>query len=209
MISSVFSGMIHNLIFDFGGVLINLDLEAVPVGLRKFGLDIPGPELIRISQRYEKGLMPTGTFLEEVHQVLKGSQIEEVRQIWNQTIGDFPIERLQFLEELKRTGRYRMFLLSNTNALHIQQVRLTMGREIFDRFYACFHGFYLSHEIGMRKPDPEIFEYVMQENKLLPGETLFIDDTREHTESASGLGLHTWHLKVGKEDIRQLYDKLD
>ena len=60
-----------------------------------------------------------------------------------------------------------------------------MGKDVFDRFRGCFEAFYLSHEIGMRKPDPEIFSFVLENNGLKPGETLFIDDTEEHIESAA------------------------
>ncbi len=200
--------MVRNLIFDFGGVLINLDLEAIPRGLRKFGIDHADPELVHISQLYEKGMVPSETFLKRVQEALKGSEQAEVKKIWNQTIADFPMEHLEFLEELRNSGRYQMYLLSNTNALHIEQVQETMGAEVFGRFYSCFHGFYLSHEVGMRKPDPEIFQYVLEKNSLDPGETLFIDDTEEHTQSASRLGIRTWHFKVGTEDIRQLHNKL-
>ena len=90
MITSAYFEMIRNLIFDFGGVLINLDLEAVPRGLSQFGIEIPGQDLILLSQQYEKGLVPTDHFLEQTHNLLKGSEIAEVREIWNQTIADFP-----------------------------------------------------------------------------------------------------------------------
>jgi putative hydrolase of the HAD superfamily len=208
MITSAFLEMIHNLIFDFGGVLINLDMEAVPRGLRQFGRELPGQNLILLSQQYEKGLVTTNHFLEQTQKALKGSQIDQVREIWNQTIADFPVEHLDFLEKLKATGRYRMYLLSNTNALHMEQVRKTMGMELFDRFHSCFKAFYLSHEVGMRKPDPEIFQFVLDQNGLLPEETLFIDDTREHTQSAAALGIETWHFRVGVDNILQLHHKL-
>ena len=165
--------MIRNLIFDFGGVLINLDMEAVPRGLRQFGIEHPGQNLMLLSQQYEKGLVTTDHFLEQTQKALKGSQIDQVREIWNQTIADFPLERLEYLEKLKATGRHRMFLLSNTNALHMEQVRKMMGTKRFDRFQSCFGAFYLSHEVGMRKPDPEIFQFVLDQNGLLPGRNPF------------------------------------
>ena len=200
--------MIRNLIFDFGGVLIDLDMEAVERGLRNFGLQSAGTELIKISQRYETGQIPTDQFLREVRRSLPGSSADEIRQIWNATVAGFPKERLNYLEALKASGDYRMFLLSNTNPLHVEQARSNMGDRDFNRFKNCFRQFYLSHEIGMRKPDPEIFQFVLEENDLSPGETLFIDDTREHIESASRLGIRTWHLQVGRDTILELHQKL-
>ena len=200
--------MLRNLIFDFGGVLINLDMEAVPRGLKKFGMDIPDPGLVQLGLQYEIGLLSTEGFLNQAQGFLSGSSTEAIRDIWNQTIADFPIYRLEYLEELRKSGHYRMYLLSNTNALHIEEAEKSMGRETYLRFRNCFHGFYLSHEIGMRKPEPEIFEFVLNENRLNAEETLFIDDTKEHIESASRLGIRTWHLRVGQEDILELNNRL-
>lgn len=200
--------MIRNLIFDFGGVLIDLDMEAVPRGLQNYGLEIPGTDLLRLSQQYETGQIPTDRFLKEVCLALPGSREDEIRRIWNATVSGFPAERLDFLEALKASRNYRMFLLSNTNPLHVEQARRNMGERNFRRLRNCFHEFYLSHEVKMRKPEPEIFTFVLKENRLIPEETLFIDDTREHTESASGLGIRTWHLQVGQETVLELHKKL-
>jgi putative hydrolase of the HAD superfamily len=196
--------MIQNIIFDFGGVFINLDTEAVPRGLRRYGMTDPGADLVSLSAGYEKGEMDSKTFLSGVKQAIPGSKEQEIREIWNATIADFPMRRLDFLIKLKNAGRYRMFLLSNTNALHIEQVRETMGKDVFDRFRGCFDAFYLSHEIGMRKPDPEIFSFVLENHGLQPENTLFIDDTEEHIEGAKRLGINTWHLAVHKESILEL-----
>lgn len=196
--------MIQNIIFDFGGVFINLDTDAVTRGLSNYGLGAPGVDLLALSAQYEKGEIDSKTFLSKVKQAIPGSKEEEIRQIWNATIADFPLRRLDFLLKLKESGRYRMFLLSNTNALHIEQVRETMGTDVFDSFRRCFEAFYLSHEVGMRKPDPEIFSFVLENNGLQPEKTLFIDDTEEHIKSAARLGINTWHLAVGKESVLEL-----
>ncbi len=200
--------MIRNLIFDFGGVLIDLDMEAVSRGLQKFGLESAGPDLVRVSQKYETGRISTDGFLKEVRRLLPGSREAEIRRIWNATVDQFPMERLEFMESLKASGQYRMFLLSNTNPLHVERARSNMGAPVFERFRDCFNQFYLSHEIGMRKPAPEIFAFVLEENDLAAAETLFIDDTLEHIESAARLGIRTWHLQVGRENILELHQKL-
>ena len=123
--------MIQNIIFDFGGVFINLDTDAVTRGLSSYGLIAPGADLLSLSAQYEKGEMDSKTFLSGVKQAIPGSKEEEIRQIWNATIADFPLRRLDFLIKLKESGRYRMFLLSNTNALHIEQVRENYGQRCF------------------------------------------------------------------------------
>ena len=83
-----------------------------------------------------------------------------------------------------------------------------MGIENYERFKACFEQFYLSHEIKLRKPNTDIYEFVLQKNKLNPKETLFIDDTEENTEGAKKLGIKCWHLQVGLDDITDLKDRL-
>ena len=80
--------------------------------------------------------------------------------------------------------------------------------ERFNRFKFCFERFYLSHEINFRKPDCNIYEYVLLENKLIPEETFFIDDTKENTDAATLLGIKSWNLQVGKEDIIDLKTRL-
>ena len=199
--------MIKNLIFDFGGVLIDLDMGAVESALREYGMDAPGPELLTASRDYETGKIGTETFLDSLQAALPGSRQEDIRHIWNAMIRNVPQERLEFLEALRDSGKYRMFLLSNTNALHMEQVQVNMGPQAFNRFKDCFQGFYLSHQIGMRKPEPEIFTFVLRQHGLQAGNTLFIDDTLEHIRSAQALGIRTWHLKVGQEDVLSLPQK--
>lgn len=200
--------MIKNLIFDFGGVLINLDMESVPRGLSTFNRPGAAGELLPLARQYEKGMVSTQGFLKGVQQALPGIGRDQVQQIWNGTVADFPPERQEFISRLKAAGSHRMFLLSNTNALHMEAVESIMGTDRFVAFRNCFEGFYLSHELGMRKPDREIFEYVLDRHGLQAGETLFIDDTLEHTLGAASLGIHTWHFRVGVDSILELEKKL-
>ena len=86
---------------------------------------------------------------------------------------DFPEERLIYLENLAKSKEYRLFLLSNTNEIHIDYVKEDMGMDRFNRFKNSFEVFYLSYEMKMRKPDEEIFEFVLSENNLKPQATLF------------------------------------
>ncbi len=201
--------MIKNIIFDFGDVFINLDKQVIYREMVKFGgTTEPTPEIITLNDTYEVGGISSEEFIDNLSAVYPQAKSEEITRIWNSMLLDFPDERLEFIEALAEEGHYRLFLLSNTNALHIPHVEDIMGSEKFHRFKNSFEKFYLSHEINLRKPNLEIYEFVLNENGLKAEETFFIDDTRENTEAAEKLGIRCWNLQVGKEDIVQLKSKL-
>ncbi len=201
--------MIKNIIFDFGDVFINLDKQIIFREIEKYG-GTPelSSELVTLNHLYEVGEISSSAFIEKLRKVYPDASPAAIVQIWNGMLLDFPDERLEFIESFAQNGDYRMFLLSNTNALHIPHVEEIMGSEKFRRFKASFEKFYLSHEINLRKPSAEIYEFVLNENGLRAEETFFIDDTQENTDAAEKLGIRCWHLQVGKEDIVQLESKL-
>jgi putative hydrolase of the HAD superfamily len=200
--------MIKNIIFDFGDVFINLDKNATKVHLAALGHYQITPELESLAIQYEKGLITTSFFLNEAEKLLPNTLQSQLIQAWNAIILDFPDHRLSFIKDLVNHANYRLFLLSNTNELHIQKVVEHMGTKNYLAFKACFEAFYLSHEIHLRKPEPEIFKMILESHALKAEETLFIDDTKEHIEAAKNLGITTWHLKVNEEDIVELKSKL-
>lgn len=200
--------MIKNIIFDFGGIFIDLDKEIIIREMEKYGRPNLTPELIELSNAFEIGRISPKTFIEGLQSYFPNTTASEIIAIWNGMLLDFPDYRLKFIENLARENEYRLFLLSNTNALHIPQVIKIMGESRFNRFKNCFERFYLSHEIHLRKPNADSYEFVLEKNKLDPSQTLFIDDTLINTESASRLGVKTWNLIVGQEDIVQLKSKL-
>ncbi|MEM9141407.1 MAG: HAD family phosphatase [Bacteroidota bacterium] len=201
--------MIKNIIFDFGDVFINLDKEIVFREALKYGsLDRITTEVQRINQAYEVGQISSEVFIAHMKTVFPEINEAQIRAIWNGMLLDFPRYRLEFIEALALKKTHRLFLLSNTNAMHIDQVQEIMGRPDYNRFKGCFEQFYLSHEIGMRKPDAEIFQFVLSQNHLEPQETLFIDDTQENTQAAKQLGIRIWNLQVGQEDVIHLNDRL-
>lgn len=196
--------MIKNLILDFGDIFINLDKPATAREMSQFGFTTITPELQTLFDDYEKGLMSSDQFLETTGALFPKANKQDLIDAWNAILLDFPDYRLEFLEALAATKKYRLFLLSNTNDIHIEYVKSVMGQEKFNRFKNPFEVFYLSYEMGMRKPDAEIFEFVVTENELNPSETLFVDDTKENTATAAQLGIQIWNLQVGKEDIIDL-----
>lgn len=200
--------MIKNIIFDFGDVFINLDKEVVFREISEQDLLTLIPVLEALNEKYEIGALSTADFIRGLQARLPLLSAERIKDIWNSMLLDFPEYRLEFLEDLAASGQYRLFLLSNTNELHIPHVIKIMGSQKFNRFKCCFEGFYLSHEIKMRKPNKAIFEYVLGTNHLMASETYFVDDSLLNIQGARELGIHTWHLKVGHEDIIQLKTKL-
>ncbi len=200
--------MIKNIIFDFGDVFINLDKEIVFREMKKYGSGELTPELLWLNNTYEVGQIETNEFISGLQSSFPSVDPQKIAHIWNSMILDFPDYRLDFIESFAKEKSHRFYLLSNTNSLHISQVEKNMGMERYTRFKSCFEQFYLSHEIHLRKPNADIFEFVLEENKLDPSETFFVDDTQEHTETAKKLGIKTWNLIVGQEDVIEIKSKL-
>lgn len=199
--------MIKNIVFDFGDVFINLDKEATYKKLKKLGVKEFTEELLDVSKQYEMGMLTTQEFLKTVKRLFPLISELEFKNAWNSMLLDFPIHRLYFLKSLAKSKKYRIFLLSNTNDLHISWIQRTWGEKLFSEFKNCFEKFYLSHEIHLRKPDKDIYEFVIKSNKLLPEETFFIDDTEENTIIATRLGIKSWNLNPKYEDVVDLLTK--
>lgn len=196
--------MIKTLIFDFGDVFINLDKEgAMANALDLFKVNELPEELIAINALYEQGLLSTEEFLEFYCINFPELSKDEIIDAWNYILCDFPVRRLEFIQQLAKDNVYQLILLSNTNALHIECIQKHIS--FFEDFKACFNKFYLSHEVMMRKPDAAIFEFVLSENNLKPEECLFIDDTTENTEAAKALGFNVWNNNPNSEDIIDLF----
>ena len=168
---------IKNLIFDFGGVLINLDRNACRMAFEQLGI-------------------------ESIHEsVLDDAQIDDA---WNSMLADIPSYKLDSLLELKH--RYHIMLLSNTNSIHWQwAVRNRFrykGLEVED----FFDRIYLSYELHMQKPDKEIFKYVLEDAGIAPEETFFIDDSVANCSAAEQLGIRTYCCPA-RSDWRFLFEK--
>ena len=199
--------MIKNIIFDFGDIFINLDKLATYREMDKLGVSEISDEMIAVYHQYEKGLMTTNDFINFYHDKF-GIKKEGLINAWNAILLDFPKERLDFLKEISASKKYRLFLLSNTNDLHIKWVQNSVGEVFYQEFKNSFEQFYLSHEINLRKPNSEIYEFVLNENNLIADETLFVDDLKENTDSARKLGIHVWNLIPKKEDVTELLTKI-
>ena len=200
--------MIRNIFFDLGGIFVDLDQSATMRELARLGFTELTPEIQELFNSYECGFIDTVTFLARASALSGNDNRQELIDAWNAIIVGFPLERLRFLERLKNKNEHRLFLISNTNALHLERVSSLVGEENFMDFESAFVKCYYSHEVGLAKPDAQFFLLILEENKLLAKETLFIDDTAGHIMAAKKLGLQTWHLIPGKEEIMELETKL-
>lgn len=197
--------MINSIIFDFGDVFINLDKQATVDGLKKLGLTQWNDDLNDLNIQFETGKITRDNFLQGIQKHIPHASTAEIQDAWNAILLDFPLYRLEFLQMLSK--KYRLFLLSNTDAIHIEKFEQKSGTTFYSDFYQCFEQVYFSFEIEMRKPNPEIYNFVLNKHELQAKRTLFIDDKKENTDAAAELGLHIWNLQVGQEDVVDLFNK--
>lgn len=197
--------MIDTIIFDFGDIFINLNKQGTISGLQKLGLTEWNTELDRLNLSFETGDISYDDFLAGFKKQLPNAGTEEILEAWNAVLGDFPSYRLDFLKELSK--KYRLFLLSNTDSIHIATFEKTSGIPFYSDFYNCFEKVHFSFEIGKRKPNASSYLHLIAEHNLIPEQTLFVDDKKENTDAAAALGLHVWNLQVGREDVVDLFSK--
>jgi glucose-1-phosphatase len=190
------------IIFDLGGVILNLDYQLtedafVRLGLTDFKETYSQLQQTDLFDRFEKGEISSFHFINcLLDQLPFGRNANEVVHAWNAMILDFPADRLDWLMELR--SNYRIFLLSNTNDLHIDAVRRALSKTVgHSRLEDYFDAVYFSCEMGLRKPDAEIFQEVCKMEGLDPVKTLFIDDSPQHIEGAIQAGLNAVHLPKG------------
>ena len=192
---------INAIIFDLGNVIIDLDIPATDEAFKslmgeKYDSAIAQLTNENIFQRYEKGEISTTQFIQKIADVSFLTDKEAIKNAWNAMLLDIPPQRFELLSNAKEN--YRTFCLSNTNKLHIdfifEQLQQQNSLPNLDSF---FEKVYLSHEMGMRKPDEEIFLKVIEDQQLDPQSTLFIDDTAGHLKGAKETGLQTLHMANG------------
>lgn len=204
---------IKNIIFDLGGVILNIDYNLTIEGFKNLGVEnfdslFTQAQQVGLFDELDKGLITPEQFRDDIRHItcinLSDQQIDIA---WNAMLLDFPPSRLALLK--KTHAHYRTFLLSNTNAIHFVEY----NRVLIDTFGVhnlseFFEKEYYSHLIHLRKPDAEAFEIILRENNLNPCETLFIDDTKQHIEGARKLGILAHHLNLANgEHINRLFNE--
>ncbi|MCD6067293.1 MAG: family hydrolase [Bacteroidetes bacterium] len=191
---------IKNIIFDLGGVLLNLDYgltrkQFEQLGVGNFDAIYSQAQQEQLFDLYETGKIGNTEFIKGLKKLLPENTAEgSIIDAWNAMLLDFPENNLHLLRELK--SRYRIFLLSNTNELHIQGFeKIIAEQHCLAGLGSLFEQTYYSSRIGYRKPDAAIFEYVLEQNGLDKKETLFFDDSIQHIEGASGVGIKAIFVK--------------
>ncbi|MDX5421591.1 MAG: HAD family phosphatase [Hymenobacteraceae bacterium] len=191
---------VKNIIFDLGGVIINIDYGKSIKELQKLcdgkcDIEFSQREQSELFDLYETGTSSSEEFRDSLRKTYSiEASDEEIDEAWNAMLLDIPQERIDLLLELGK--KYRIFLLSNTNAIHLKRFNEIVAHSFtIPSLDSLFEQSYYSHLVGKRKPDAEIFEQILTENDLNKAETLFIDDSIQHIKSADKLGIQTLHLQ--------------
>lgn len=188
---------ITTIIFDLGGVILNLDMKKTERDLGKI-LEITNtddasiPPFDKIYKDYETGNITTFRFLDYLHKraVINVSH-EDIINVWNDMLLDIPEKRIRMLEKLSK--KYKLFMLSNINDLHVEAFEKIV-HDLQDNFFELFTKVYYSNIIHQRKPDKESYLIVIEENNLDVTKTLFVDDKAVNIKAAQDLGLQTLHI---------------
>ncbi len=190
---------IKNIIFDLGGVILNIDYKLSQQAFEQLGVADFKTMYSKCQQndlfdRLETGKITAREFIEELQNQSPVKLHEsDIINAWNAMLLDFPLRRLQILQQLQL--HYNTYLLSNTNEIHEREFNYRLQQTCgYPTLAVFFDKIYLSHRIGMRKPHKEVFETILNENNLKADETLFIDDSIQHIEGAMSAGLKTIHL---------------
>ena len=193
--------MLPNLLFDFGGVIIDIDYDRTPEAFRRLSRTGQAAEYSQASQaalfdELETGRLSPPEFRAGLRQLYDLDATDaQLDAAWNALLLDVPAERLALLGELRRRG-HQTALLSNTNALHIAEINQRLAQQYgFQHGIAdCLDRVFYSQEVGLRKPGEAIFQHALREMNWQPADTLFIEDSPQHVATARRLGLRVLHL---------------
>ena len=207
---------IRNIIFDFGGVICDLDIARTVEKFKEFGPVKPGEmvskeesdlRFAKLVEHFEKGDISSEEFRENIrNHYLTPPTDASIDETWNALLVGIPLERIHLLESIRH--QYRILLLSNSNEIHynhyLQDYRIKTGFQDFDDL---FEKAYFSFMIHLSKPGKEVFEFVLKDSGLDPSQTLFIDDTLKHVETARSLGINGYRLDIQKgEQVMDLFE---
>lgn len=202
--------MIKNLLFDFGGVLCDLNFDDCLNAFRGLGSSLQSfkenEELVAILQRMDRGTATVPEFMRELRKVceIPCATDQQLLYAWNKILGGIPTQRYKALKQLKKN--YSIYLLSNCNDPHWNFVLENYSEYKGENFIEWFKQIFLSFKMHLEKPEQAIYETVAQEACIRPEETLFIDDHQENIDGAMSVGFHGL-CALGDEWIKQLVNK--
>jgi putative hydrolase of the HAD superfamily len=194
---------IKNIIFDLGGVILNVDYPKTVNAFKQLGAKHVDKLYAHKHQdslidKFEVGAITPEEFRQEFQNKMEIAVSDEVfDQAWNAMLQDLPAERLNFIQQVKE--KYRTFLFSNNNVIHLAEIlRRCQQQYHFNSFDQFFERVYFSHILGLRKPHPQAFQAILEANHLKAGETLFIDDSLHHIQGAEQVGLQVIYLTADR-----------
>lgn len=197
-----------NIIFDLGGVILNINYNKtkdafIRLGYSNFEEMYNQYSADALFENLETGKISNEAFYKQVIEQHKGAlSPEQVRGAWNSMLLDFRPKSLEFLKQLAQG--YQLYLLSNTNAIHMEAFKKLFSAQTgYLDLDAFFTKAYYSNEVNLRKPNADIFEYVLKDAGILAEETLFVDDSFNNIDAAKELGFKT-HLLLEGEKIQDL-----
>ena len=202
--------MFKTIIFDLGGILINIDYQRCVASFEKLNIFDFSKQFTQAAQSdfmdlFETGHKSENEFREWVNTFTPNKLTDqEIDTAWNSILLDFPKWKLELLQKVKQ--HYKVILFSNTNAIHVKGFL-----EIFEKsyptvqFFDLFDQVYLSNEVGFRKPHAESFELILKKEGISAEETVFMDDTQRHVEGAKKAGINAFWLPEG--DISAVFDQ--
>ena len=195
------------IVFDLGAVILNINYqntidEFTKLGVKKAENFYSKKVQMHLFDQIEIGKISKYQFLNELQKETKNANLKQVELAWNAMLLELPEERFQLIKKLKNS--HAIYLLSNTNSIHIDAFKKKLGNEKWLAFCKLFDKMYLSHKLGLRKPDVKIFEYILKDQKLKAEEVFFIDDSLQHIKEKKKIGIHCHHL-LDNEDITSLF----
>lgn len=198
---------IKAVILDLGVVIINIDQDKTLRAFERLGVSLDDiNDSMPIFKQYEKGEISDDTFINTLKTALKGNASDEqIIKAWNAMILDIPTHRFRLIEELRK--HYKVYLLSNTNSIHIEEIKEYISKyHPNEEWQNTFDKMFLSYEIGLRKPDANCYEHVLNEINLKAEETIFVDDSRANIKGAEKLGINCIWTQNGID--KWLWDEL-
>lgn len=188
-----------NVIFDYGGVFLDIYYQKAIQNMSLVANKDISSHFTQKSQGdlfnlFETGIIAEKDFFNGICELfsLDKDQMEPLKRAWNSMLGEMPEHRVETLREIRQNKN--VFLLSNINETHENYLRESIQNTSNSDFFELFDAVYFSHHVKMRKPNQEIFEYVINQNQLSKSETLFIDDSEQHIIGARKMGIDAYLL---------------
>jgi len=200
-----------NIVFDLGGVLYHIDYSLTKrafetLGIQQFDSHFSQKEQSTLFDDLETGRISSMVFLNTMKGLLPQCSNQKIKDAWNALLLGFPKEHLALLNCLSK--KYNLYLLSNTNSIHIEQINKEFNQNFGTiTLKSLFKKTYLSHQIGRRKPDVSTFQWLLKDANIIAHETVFIDDSTQHIESAKKAGFRTIQWPSNKALVSLFPDK--